>query len=423
MKTTLSTLANGVRVASCEMPHSESVAIGLWAGVGGRHEPEQLNGISHFIEHLLFKGTKKRSARRIMADIEGVGGEINAYTSEEHTCYYAIAPAQHLRTVISVLCDLYTDPKFAAADIELERAVIAEEIQMVRDEPAQLVQELLNLHFWKNHALGRPLTGTLESIARFSREDFLNYRALHYHASNTLITAAGKVRHEELLERAEHLLGHLPKGKILAKQSPRIATGKIVIEKKDLLQTNIALALPTENFHSSRRYALAILNTILGGNGSSRLFQELRERRGICYSVSSHALLLSDCGMLNISLGLDLKNLLRSLEMIRRQFQELKERPVGMPEFRRAQEYLIGTSLMNLERTSSRNSALGSSILSYGKIIDPLEVHAKVRSVTPQEVLELANKLLDPKKITLAAVGPVSDASILTNWKSESVRP
>ncbi|PWU09379.1 MAG: peptidase M16 [Verrucomicrobia bacterium] len=410
MKTRLSTLSNGLRVASCEMPHAESVALGLWVNVGGRHEPEKLNGISHFIEHLLFKGTKKRSARRIMTDIEGIGGEINAYTSEEHTCYYAIAPAQHFRTVASVLCDLYTDPKFAAADIELERAVIAEEIQMVCDEPAQLVQELLNLRFWKNHSLGRPLTGTLKSIAQFSREDFLQYRTLHYHAANTLFTAAGRVRHEELLEMAEHWLAHLPKGKNLLQRKPRILTGEIVVEKRDLLQTHIALALPSENLHSSRRYALAVLNTILGGNGSSRLFQELRERRGICYAVNSHLLLLSDCGMLNISLGLDLKNIHRSLEIIRKQFQDLKERPVGASEFRRAQEYLIGTSLMSLERTSSRNSALGSSILSYGRIIDPSEVHAKVRAVTPHDVLELANQLLCIEKVTLAAVGPLSES-------------
>ncbi len=409
MKTVLSTLANGVRVATCEMPHSESVAVGLWANVGGRQESEKLNGISHFIEHLLFKGTHKRSARRIMADVEGVGGDLNAYTTEEHTCYYAVAPAQHFVPLVAVLCDIYTDPKFAIADIELERTVIAEEIQMVHDEPSQFVEELLNLHFWKGHALGRPLTGTLESIHQLSREDLLNYRSLHYHGSNTLLTASGKVRHEELLEMAQRWLGPLPKRKVLSKRRPRVASGEIVVGKRDLLQTNVAIALPTESFHSSDRYPLAVLNTILGGNGSSRLFQELRERRGICYSVSTHPHLLSDCGMLNISLGLDEKNLRRSLDIIRRQFQELKERPVGKAEFRRAQEYLIGTSLMSLERTSSRNAALGNSILCYGTIVDPLEMHAKVRAVTPQEVLELAHKLLHPEKATLAAVGPISD--------------
>lgn len=411
MKVELSTLSNGVRVATWEMPHAESVAVALWTHVGGRNEPKKLNGISHFIEHLLFKGTTKRSARRIMADVEGVGGDMNAYTSEEHTCYYAAAPARHFRTVVSVLCDIYVDPKFAAADIELERAVIAEEIQMVRDEPSQFVQELLNLHFWKDHALGRPLTGTLETVAQFSREDFLRYRSRHYCGVNTLLTAAGRVRHEELLESAERLLGSLAKGKIRTSEKARVVPGEIAIEKRDIAQTHVALALPSENVHSRQRYALALLNTILGGNGSSRLFQELRERRGICYSINSHPSLLSDCGMLNISLGLDLKNLPRSLEVIWRQFRELKERPVGNAEFRRAQEYIIGTSLMSLERASSRNGALGNSILAYGKMIAPSEVHEKVRAVTPQEVLELANKLLHPEQVTLAAVGPVSDSS------------
>ena len=417
MKTALSVLSNGVRVATCEMPYSESVAVGIWAEVGGRHEPARLNGVSHFIEHLLFKGTRKRSARRIMAEVEGVGGDINAYTSEERTCYYAIAPAEPFRTIVSVLCDIYTDPKFAPAHIELERTVIAEEVQMYYDEPSQFVQELLNLRFWKGHAMGRPITGTLESIAQFSREDFLNYRTSHYHGSNTLLTASGKLRHEELVDVAERLLGSLPVGRALPTRRPTAAVGgEIAIDDRNVLQTNVALALPGENLHSPSRYALALLNTILGGNASSRLFQELRERRGICYSVSTHALPFSDCGMLNLSLGLDLKNLRRSLDVIQRQFRELRERPVGAAEFRRAKEYIIGTSLMSLERTSSRNAAIGNSVLSYGKIVDPFEIHEKVRAITPGEVQELARKLLQPEKATLAAVGPIHDRSAFDGW-------
>lgn len=409
MKTLLSTLDNGVRVATCEMPHATSIAAAIWVGVGSRQEPEKINGISHFIEHLLFKGTRKRSARRILADVEGVGGDINAYTSEEHTCYYAIAPAQHFQTIVSVLCDMYTDPKFLEADIELERAVIAEEIQMVYDEPAQFVQELLNLNFWSGQALGRPITGTLKSLHQISRQDFLDYRSLHYHGANTLLTASGNLRHEELVKIAQRLLSALPKSKIAPKRRAQMASGKVVLEQRDMLQTHLALALPTESFHSHSRYALALLNTILGGNGSSRLSQELRERRGICYSVGSHAPLFSDCGMLNISVGLDLKNLPRSLSIIRKQFQELKEHSVGPAELRRAKEYIIGTSLMALERTSTRNSVLGNSILAYGKMIDPLDAHEKVRATTAQEVQELACHLLCPEKVTVAAIGPLPD--------------
>lgn len=416
MKTVLSTLTNGVRVATCEMPHTESVVVAIWVGVGGRHEPAKLNGISHFIEHLLFKGTRKRSARRIITDIEGLGGEINAYTSEERTCFYAAAPAPHLRTILSVLCDIYTDPKFVPADIEVERTVITEEILMYYDEPSHFVQELLSLCFWKDHALGRPITGTVESIAQFSREDFVDYHARHYNGCNTILTASGKLRHEQLVEHAQRLLGGLPKGEPLPRHIPKAAIGKILVETRDLHQTNIALALPSESFHSPNRYTLTLLDTILGGNGSARLFQELRERLGVCYSVSTHLLLLSDCGMLNISLGLDAKNLLRSLEVIRKQFRELKERLISPAELQRAKKYIIGTSLMSLERTSSQNAMLGNSILSYGKIVDPYEMHAKIRAVTPQEVSELAHKLLCPEKATLAAVGPIRDNSLLKNW-------
>ena len=204
-KSCLTSLPNGLRIATCEVPHAETAAIGIWAGVGGRHESAKLSGISHFIEHMLFKGTLRRSARRIMQEVEGVGGDMNAYTAEERTCYYAVAAAEFFSRLCDVLCDLYMNPKLAPSDIERERGVICEEILMYRDEPSSHVQELLNRHFWPDHPLGRPLTGTPDTVESMQRDDFLSYRATHYHAGSTVISAAGKLRHEDVVEMAARL--------------------------------------------------------------------------------------------------------------------------------------------------------------------------------------------------------------------------
>ncbi len=417
MKTSLTTLPSGLRIATCEMPHAETAAVGIWAGVGGRHEPAKLNGISHFIEHMLFKGTRRRSARRIMEEVEGVGGDMNAYTAEERTCYYAAAAAEYFPRLCDVLCDLYLDPKFTSQDIERERGVIGEEILMYRDEPASYVQEMLNENFWPGHPLGRPLTGTLNTIESFRRDDFLAYRASHYHAGSTVLTAAGKVRHEDVVERAAALLRDLPKArKIRAADAPRHGLKpRIVSEKRDTQQTQLAMGLPGPSLRDRRRYALQILHVILGGNASSRLFQELREKRGLCYSVSTHPMCFGDTGMLNLSLGLDQRNVERSLSLIVSAFEEVRSRPVRAAELKRAKEYAVGTSRMSLERTSSQNMRLGGSVLAYGKIVDPEHVHARLRAVTAEDVQAAARDFLKLRSATVAIVGPAPDEAAVRN--------
>ena len=413
MKSQLTTLPSGLRIATCEMPHAETAAVGIWAGVGGRHEPAKLNGISHFIEHMLFKGTGRRSARRIMEEVEGVGGDMNAFTAEERTCYYATAAAEYFPRLCNVLADLYLNPRFAPADIERERGVISEEILMYRDEPSSHVQEMLNQNFWPNHPLGRPLTGTQLSINSFGREDFLAYRASHYHARTTVISAAGKIRHEDVVERMGALLKDVPSGRrVKAGAAPVVKAGpRVVVEQRDTQQTQFAMGLPGTSHHDPRRYALQILHTLLGGNASSRLFQELREKRGLCYSVSTHPSSFSDAGLFNVSLGLEQRNISKSLQLIVAAFEDVKTRPVRPAELKRAKEYAIGTSRMSLERTSSQNMRMGGSVLVYGKITDPEEVHAKLRAVTANEVQSVAQDLLDPRFATVSVIGPAPDAA------------
>ena len=414
-KTHLTQLPGGLRVATCEMPYAQTAAMGIWASVGGRHEPAKLTGISHFIEHMLFKGTPKRSARRIMQDIEGVGGDMNAFTSEERTCYYATTASEYFPRVCDVLCDIYMNPLFSKREIDRERGVIAEEILMYQDEPSSYVHELMEQTHWENHPLGRSIAGTLASIESMTAEDFRSYRKSHYNAPSTVVTAAGNIRHDDVVEKVSAALKGLPHGKAPSakpfpppRKSPRIVTAA-----RDIQQTQLSLALPAISHRDERRYAAHLLHVILGANASSRLFQEIREKRGLCYSVSTHQTTLNDGGYLGISAGLDRRNLEKSLILILAQFENLRNKIIGIAELRRAKEYTIGSSRMALERTSSQNMRLGNSVLAHGKIVDPESVNEKIRKVTPDEILFLAKEILDPNRITLAVVGPNPDERML----------
>lgn len=413
MKTTLSRLPNHVRVATCEMPHAQSVTMGIWTEVGGRYEPAKWSGISHFIEHLLFKGTARRSARQISQAVEGVGGYLNAFTAEEHTCYHAAAAAEYAPKVFDVLADMYLHARFASQDIERERGVISEEILMYRDEPAQLVQEILSETIWPAHALGRPLTGSLQSVARMQREDFVEFRRRHYHGGSTLVTMAGRITHEAAEQLAQPL-ADLPLNRRTAPATAPASTDapRWSVLAKATEQTQLALAFPAFSVHDERRHALGLLHTILGGNMSSRLFQELRERRGLCYSVGTHLVPFSDTGALVVSCGLDAKSLEKTMDILRREWAKLRTIPVSRQELQRAKDYTIGMSRMSLEKTSSQNARLGFSVLTYGKITDSEEIHERIRSVSIEAITEVAAEILQEERLTTAIVGPVDEAVV-----------
>ena len=414
-KTRVTKLPGGLRIATCEMPHAETASMGIWASVGGRHEPAKLNGISHFIEHMLFKGTARRSARRIMEEIEGVGGDMNAFTAEERTCYYATAAAEHFPRVCDVLCDLYRNPRFAPRDIDRERGVIAEEILMYQDEPSSLVEELLEGKYWEGHPLGRPITGTVQTIEAMDAESFRAYRSSHYNAASTVVTAAGRVDHDRVVDSVSRLLEGLPRRKPPAAQPcpPPGRSPRIVTAARDIQQTQLAMAFPGFSHCDDRRYAAHLLHVVLGANATSRLFQELREKRGLCYSVSSHLLTLNDGGYLGVSAGLDRRNIEKSLSLVLSQCESLAGKNIPASELRRAKEYAIGSARMSLERASSQNMRLGGSILAHGEIVDPEVVNEKIRRVTPDEIREAACQILDPSRITISVVGPNPDVKML----------
>ncbi|MGC1479469.1 MAG: pitrilysin family protein [Chthoniobacterales bacterium] len=413
MKTDQTILDNGLRVITCEMPHTESVTYGVWAAVGGRHEPKRLAGISHFIEHMLFKGTVRRTARQIGQEIESVGGYLNATTTQDHTLYYGAAPANYFRRLSGVLGDMVLSPRFAELDIKRERSVIGEEILMYEDEPSEMVQEGLWEDLWPGHALGRPLTGTLKSIASYGRPEFLDYRARHYHGGNVVVSAAGKVTHAEVVARTAALLGELPAGRrrrpTPAPELPKAPRLRTI--RRDTQQTHVAFAVPACTLSDPDRHAVHLLNVLLAGNMSSRLFQDLREKRGLCYTISSGVSLYEDTGVIHFYVGLDQRNLEKSLTLIGRAFTRLRDEPVPAAELRRAKEFAIGSNRMSLERTSAQNSRIGYSALFYGDATPPEETHDVLRRQTAEDLQRVARRYLDPRQLTMTVVGPLDELS------------
>jgi len=403
----ISILPNGLRVATQSMPSSQTVAVGIWCSVGGRHEALRVGGISHFLEHLLFKGTKKRSARRISEEIEGVGGDLNAYTAEERTCFYAAASSDHLARVTEVLSDMYCNSRIDPKEVEREKGVIVEEIEMIRDESAQHVQEILTAETWRGNSLSRPITGTKKSLSGISRKDILDHLRKNYHAGCTIVTAAGAVDHGEFMRLVTRFLGDLPAGTSRPRVTlpPRQLSPRIVIESRENQQTQIALSFRGVGAHDPKRYAVNLLHVLLGGNMSSRLFQELRERRGLCYSVSTSLSTHSDCGAFEIALGLDGKNVAKALKLILSDCRKIAEKGPSSAELRRACDYSIGTSRMALERAATQNYRLGNSLLTYGKVVTPESVYDRLAKVSVSEVRKAAAQIFQNRTLCLAMVG------------------
>lgn len=404
----LTELPDGLRVATAPMPHMASVSLGIWVGVGGRYESARLNGIAHFIEHMLFKGTKRRSARQISEAVEGIGGYLNAFTSEEHTCFYARAHHSRVGQLFDVLTDMFLHSRFDPAEIDKEREVIKEEYTMYRDQPVQHVQELLNEATWPNQALGRPLTGTPRTIDSFQREDFLKHLATHYVSGSTLVAAAGHIEHADLVklvtkERAAFRTGVRP---AFEPAVPGKAAPVVRLHTRKTEQTQLALGIRTCSRHDQRRFPLRLLNALLGESMSSRLFQTVREDRGLVYSIYSATSFWQDVGDIVISAGLDADKLNETLRLIVGELHTLRERPPGRAEFNRARDYVIGQIDLALESTENRMMALGEQVLGYGKAMAPEASKRRLAAVTPTEVRAAARDFFRPDRSTLALVSP-----------------
>jgi predicted Zn-dependent peptidase len=400
---------SGLTIVTAELSHMASVSVGIWVGVGGRFEPAPLCGVSHFIEHMLFKGTRRRNAREISQDVEGIGGYLNAFTTEENTCFYSKACSDKFKHLWDVLADMFLNSTFDSAEVEKERNVIREELAMYLDQPHHHVQELLNETLWPDQPLGRPLTGTEQTLASLQRAQMLGFMRANYVSQSTLITVAGNCKHKDVVRTVTSLAGRFPKARrpsfqpaITEQKEPRL---RLFTKKTE--QTQLALGLRTCSRHDDRRFALRLLNVMLGENMSSRLFQVVREDRGLAYSIYSSLAFFDDVGAVVISAGLETEKLHETLKLIVGELKKLTTLAPTASELRRARDYVIGQMDLSLESTENQMIWLGEQWLGYGKLISPEVIKEKLKEVTPAQIRAVARDFFRPDRLSLALVSPL----------------
>lgn len=412
-------LSNGLTVATAEMPHMVSASVGLWIGVGSRYEPPELNGACHFIEHLFFKGTKTRSARQISEAVEGLGGYLNAYTSEEATCIHAKAVAAHVEDLLRVLFDMLLNSTFDPVEVKKEREVIKEEIAMYLDEPQHQVQELLNEVLWPGQPLGRPITGTPRSLDVLSRRELTSFLRQHYLAPRIVVVAAGRVKHSSVLKAVTPYRNKLNVGPVLPfPQAQDIQKGPVVrLHSRKTEQTQFALGIRTCSRHAPERFAIRLLHTILGENMSSRLFQTIREDRGLAYSIYSSPSFFADAGDLVISAGLEAGHLHKTLHLIIEELRRLRREAPSVAELRRARDYVFGQIDLSLEGTENQMNWVGEQWLGYGRLFRPDYVKQQLARVSRSDLRTAAHIFFRPERTNLALVSSLKSdrglASIL----------
>lgn len=400
------TLSNGLRIITEEILSVKSATIGIWIGTGSRSEDPENIGVSHFIEHLLFKGTQSRSAKEIAEAVDAVGGQLNAFTAKEYTCYYIKVINQHIPLAMDILSDMVLHPKFDADDFEREREVILEEIHMNEDMPDEIVHDLYMERVWPDHPLGRNILGTEASINAVSIDMIRKYYDTYYQPSNMVVACAGNMKHEQLVDLAEKLLGQVT-GTAAQQQpvEPRFHSS-VLAKQRDTEQMHICIGVQGLPQYHEQAYSLNVLNTILGGGLSSRLFQSIREERGLAYAVYSYLSSYQDAGLFTIYAGTRPGNAINVLTLAQLQMKEISEQGITPTELARAKEYIVGNLLLGLENTSSRMMRLGKMELSLGRVIAIEEVISKVELVKIEDVHKLAQSLFRKDAICITALGP-----------------
>lgn len=402
----MTTLENGVRVITEAMPHVRSVSVGIWIGTGSRRETAEQNGISHFIEHMLFKGTTKRSAEDIARSVDSIGGNLDAFTAKELVCFNTKVLDEHLSLAFDVLADLVLHPLFRDEDIDKEKGVILEEIKMEADSPDYLVHEIFSSNFWKDHPLGKPILGTRETVKRFDRQVIERYYRGVYAPSNLVVTAAGNLTHTRVVDLVrEHFESLQPNSPAPAENVPNTHARIALRNKKSLEQVHLCLGVPSYPLPHQERFACYVLNTLLGGGMSSRLFQNIRERQGLAYAVFSELNPYRDTGCLSIYAGTSLESARKVVESIMKEFQQLKAERISVEELRRAKDHLKGSLMLSLESTSSRMSNLARQELYFGRFFSLDEVVESIELVSADDVQRVARTFFDPKQIALTVLG------------------
>jgi predicted Zn-dependent peptidase len=411
-------LPSGLRIITEAIPATRSISLGVWAGIGSRDETPAMSGASHFLEHLLFKGTHKRTALQISSEIEAVGGETNAFTTKEYTCYYARVLDDDLALAVDVLVDAVADSLLDPADVETERGVILEEIAMHEDEPGDEVHDVFTEAIFGDHPLGRLISGTEESITPMTRAQINGFYRRRYTPPNIVIAAAGSLDHATVVRLVRKALAGTPlDGRPGAPAGPRLGSRRVatqkphtVVRNRDTEQAHVVLGGVGIGRRDDRRFALGVLNNVLGGGMSSRLFQEIREKRGLAYSVYSYAGQYADAGVFGVYAGCAPGKVEEVLDLIRAELAVVAADGLNAEEVARGKGMVKGSYVLGLEDTGSRMSRLAKTELHYGELMSVDQLLARVDAVTEDEVRKVAKELLD-QPMTLAVVGPFDEAA------------
>ncbi len=402
-------LGNGVRVITEKMPHVRSASVGIWIGTGAREESKELTGISHFIEHMLFKGTKNRTAEQIARSADSVGGGLDAFTSKELVSFNVKVLDEHIPQAFDVISDLVRNPLFEKQELEKEKGVILEELKMEVDNPESLAHEIFASNFWKGHPLGRSILGTQATIKSFTREMVESYYHHYYTPKNILVTAAGNLTHRRIVQLVEDHLGDLKPHRFTRTDNTPTPHAPIVVRNKSSIeQVHVFVGVPAIALPHHDRYACYILNAILGGGMSSRLFQNIRERQGLAYTVYSELAMYRDAGCLLVYAGTSPKSAGKVVDSITRELRQLATGLVTEEELRRAKDHLKGSFVLGLESSSSRMGNLARQELYFKRFYTIDEMLESVERVTADQVLKLSEQFFDHRRIAVAALGKLN---------------
>ena len=404
-------LDNGLKIVTEPMAHMESVAIGIWIRAGGRYETKSNNGISHMLEHLLFKGTTKRDMMAIKQEIEGRGGSFNGFTAEEHTCYLVKVLSKDAELGVDILSDMILNPKLAEEEIVKEKGVIIEEINMYKDMPAHYVHEILAEMMWPDQPLGMPLAGTVESVKAITRQDIVGYKDEYYNPKNMLVISTGRIEEEVLVGLSKKYLSSAREGAVSAFSKIKLdqKTPRFKLLTKDTEQTHVALGIHAPDRFSPDKHVLSLVNIILGANMSSRLFHKVRDEMALCYEISSSIRRYDDCGAFVVSAGVDEKKLAKALEIILKELARMKREPVERNELRRAKEYYRGQLLFALEDSTSRMLWLGEKVISGEKDFSVKNILGAIEKVTADDLMRVSENMFRNEFLNLSIIGPVKD--------------
>lgn len=401
-------LKNGLTVVTEAIPHVRSVAIGIWLRRGSRHEEISDGGLSHFIEHMVFKGTARRSQAQIAQELDAIGGQSDAYTTKEYASFHAKVLGEHVPLVMDLLADIVLEPRFDPEELERERNVILEEIKMVEDTHDDLAHEMFVESFWPRHPLGRPILGTPETVTRFRRDDLIRFFRRAYTSHNLIVAAAGRLGHEQLVDLVRRYFEALePRPDSVQESPPRVETA-IRCKEKELEQVHVVMGSTAPPLTHSDRYASYVLNTVLGGTVSSRLFQVIRETRGLAYNIFSGLTAYRDAGTLTIYAASSPENASLVVDLTMEELRRIKKEPVTEEELVRAKEHLKGSILLGLEGTGARMSHLARHEMYFGRYVPLDEILSGIEKVSKDDVLRLAGEIFDGRALGLTAVGNLS---------------